>query len=152
MRQLALSGWMHNRVRLSAASLLTKHLLVRWQDGEAAFAERLLDADRVLDAFNWQWVAGSGADAAPYFRIFNPAVQGRRFDPNGSYVRRWVPELAEMPSRWIHDPGGAPADVLAQAGVVLGRTYPRPIVDHVAARARALDAFAQVRAAATSSA
>jgi deoxyribodipyrimidine photo-lyase len=145
MRQLATTGWMHNRVRMVAASWLVKDVLVPWQDGERAFAEALVDFDPVLNAFNWQWVAGSGADAAPYFRIFNPTLQGTRFDASGDYVRQWVPELAALPARWIHRPAEAPADVLAAAGVGLGATYPRPIVDHAEARVRALAAFSAVR-------
>ena len=146
MRQLAQTGWMHNRVRLVAASLLTKHLLVRWQDGAQVFASQLADFDGVLNAFNWQWVAGSGADAAPYFRVFNPSLQGARFDPEGDYVRRWVPELAGLPPAWIHRPWAAPPQVLADAGVRIGDTYPAPIIDHAHGRARALAAFAALRA------
>lgn len=146
MRELATTGWMHNRARLVAGSFLAKHLLLPWQLGESWFAERLVDADLALNAFNWQWVAGSGADAAPYFRIFNPMLQGAKVDPDGAYVRRWIPELAEMPALWIHRPHEAPEAVVSAAGVVLGETYPRPIVDHAEARARALAAFAVVRA------
>jgi deoxyribodipyrimidine photo-lyase len=142
MRQLEATGWMHNRVRLLTASLLTKHLLVRWQDGATFFERSLVDLDPVLNAFNWQWVAGSGADAAPYFRVFNPVVQGERFDTDGAYIRRWVPELAELPARWIQKPWLAPADVLRGAGVKLGVGYPAPIVDLAEGRVRALAAFA----------
>ena len=145
MRQLAETGWMHNRVRMVAASLLVKDLLIRWQDGAAVFEELLGDFDPALNAFNWQWVAGSGADAAPYFRIFNPALQGQRYDPQGIYVRRWVPELANVPARWLHRPEQAPASELKAAGVVLGKTYPLPIVDRGAARLRALAAFSAMR-------
>jgi deoxyribodipyrimidine photo-lyase len=145
MRQLAATGWMHNRVRMVAASWLVKDVLVGWQDGERAFSQALVDFDPVLNAFNWQWVAGSGADAAPYFRIFNPTLQGTRFDSAGDYVRRWVPELAELPARWIHRPAEAPAEVLVAAGVGLDTTYPRPVVDHAEARVRALAAFSAVR-------
>jgi deoxyribodipyrimidine photo-lyase len=146
MRQLWLTGTMHNRVRMITASFLTKHLLIDWRRGEAWFWDTLLDADLASNPMNWQWVAGCGADAAPYFRIFNPALQGETFDPHGSYVRRWVPELAELPAPLIHVPWQATSEVLARAGVTLGKTYPRPIVDHAAARARALRAFAEIRA------
>jgi deoxyribodipyrimidine photo-lyase len=146
MRQLGQTGWMHNRVRMVAASALTKDLLVPWQTGAAAFEQLLADYDPALNAFNWQWVAGSGADAAPYFRIFNPELQGRRFDPDGAYVRRWVPELAALPARWIHRPAAAPADALHAAGVRLGVTYPRELIDHAEARVRALGALEVVRA------
>ncbi len=142
MRQLWRWGWMHNRVRMIAASLLTKHLMLPWRAGEAWFWDTLVDADLAANAASWQWVAGSGADAAPYFRIFNPVLQGRKFDPEGAYIRRFVPELAALPNEFIHAPWEAPHLVLAAAGVALGRTYPRPIVDLALGRARALDAFA----------
>lgn len=145
MRQLAQTGWMHNRVRLVAASLLTKHLLTDWRTGEAHFRDALVDLDVASNVFNWQWVAGSGADAAPYFRIFNPAVQGARFDPDGAYVRAWVPELEQLDARWIHRPSEAPARVLAEAGVRLGETYPKPVIGHTEARLRALAAFSAIR-------
>ncbi|MCL6481215.1 MAG: DNA photolyase family protein [Firmicutes bacterium] len=145
MRELLTTGWMHNRVRMVVASFLTKHLLQDWQDGARWFWERLVDADLANNTLNWQWVAGCGADTTPYFRIFNPVLQARRFDPAGEYVRRWVPELAALDSRWIHRPWQALPQALAAAGVKLGRTYPRPIVDHNAARARALAAFAALR-------
>jgi deoxyribodipyrimidine photo-lyase len=145
MRELWATGFMHNRVRMVAASFLVKHLLVRWQEGARHFWDALVDADLADNTLGWQWCAGSGVDAAPYFRIFNPVIQGRRFDPDGTYVRRWVPEVAKLPSRFIHAPWQAPADVLASAGVALGRTYPPPMVDHHWARARALLAFARMR-------
>ncbi|WP_374534092.1 deoxyribodipyrimidine photo-lyase [Phenylobacterium sp.] len=141
MRQLWATGWMHNRVRMVAASFLVKHLLIDWRQGEAWFWDTLTDADLASNVQNWQWIAGSGADAAPYFRIFNPTLQGEKFDPAGSYVRRWVPELAAIPDRWIHAPWSAPAAVLAKAGVRLGPDYPRPVVEHGAARTRALAAL-----------
>jgi deoxyribodipyrimidine photo-lyase len=146
MRELWTTGWMHNRVRLIAASFLVKHLLVDWREGEAWFWDTLVDADPANNAANWQWVAGTGADASPFFRIFNPVTQGEKFDPRGEYVRRWVPELATLPDRDIHTPWTASADVLADAGVRLGDTYPAPIVEHAAARARALDALRAARA------
>lgn len=147
MRQLWETGWMHNRVRMVVASFLIKHLLIRWQDGAAWFWDTLVDADLANNAASWQWVAGSGADAAPFFRIFNPVLQGERFDPDGAYVRRFVPELAKLPNDVIHKPWTADEAVLKKAGVVLGETYPHPIVDHAAARARALAAFAEVKGA-----
>lgn len=148
MRQLWQTGWMHNRVRMIVASFLVKDLLLPWQAGEAWFRDTLVDADPANNAANWQWVAGCGADAAPFFRIFNPVTQGETFDPRGVYVRRYVPELAELPDAWIHKPWRAPPSALAAAGVRLGQSYPLPIVDHAAARVRALDAFASIRAAA----
>jgi deoxyribodipyrimidine photo-lyase len=146
MRQLWRTGAMHNRVRMIAASFLVKHLLIDWRRGEAWFWDTLTDADPASNPMNWQWVAGSGADAAPYFRIFNPVLQGETFDPDGAYVRRWVPELGRLDPAHVHAPWRAPGEALARAGVVLGKTYPGPIVDHAAARARALAAFAQIRA------
>jgi deoxyribodipyrimidine photo-lyase len=147
MRELWTTGWMHNRVRMIVGSFLVKHLLLPWQAGEAWFWDTLVDADLASNAASWQWVAGSGADAAPYFRIFNPMKQGETFDPAGAYVRRWCPELGRLPDALIHAPWTAPAEILAAAGVILGKTYPKPIVDHSTARERALAAFASIRAA-----
>jgi len=147
LRELWNTGWMHNRVRMVAASFLIKHLLIPWQRGEAWFWDTLVDADLANNAASWQWVAGCGADAAPYFRIFNPVLQGQKFDADGAYVRRWVPELAKLPNKFIHQPWAAPAATLTDANVTLGDTYPHPIVGHAAARRRALDAFAQIRSA-----
>jgi deoxyribodipyrimidine photo-lyase len=147
MRELWQTGWMHNRVRMIAASFLVKHLRIGWRQGEAWFWDTLVDADLANNAAGWQWVAGSGADASPYFRIFNPVIQGRKFDSNGEYVRRWCPELAKLPNEFIHAPFDAPAGVLAQAGVTLGQTYPSPIVDHTLARNAALAGYQQVRSA-----
>lgn len=141
MRQLWATGWMHNRVRMIVASFLVKHLRLPWTLGAEWFWDTLLDADLASNTMGWQWSAGCGADAAPYFRIFAPVTQGQKFDPDGSYVRRWVPELAEVPIKYIHCPWEAPEDVLAEAAVRLGRDYPRPIVDHAEARAAALAAF-----------
>ncbi|MBC7280786.1 deoxyribodipyrimidine photo-lyase [Hoeflea sp.] len=148
MRELWRTGWMHNRVRMVAASFLTKHLMIDWREGEAWFWDTLVDADPASNAASWQWVAGSGADAAPYFRIFNPVLQGEKFDPDGDYVRRNLPELGKMPARYIHKPWEAPDRVLETAGVRLGETYPKPIVDHQAARQRALAAYQQIKDAA----
>jgi deoxyribodipyrimidine photo-lyase len=148
LRELWATGWMHNRVRMIVASFLVKDLLVPWQQGEAWFWDTLVDADLASNAASWQWVAGCGADAAPYFRVFNPVLQGRKFDPDGAYVRRWVPALARLPAAGIHAPWELPAPTLAAAGVVLGRDYPAPVVDHAAARARALDAYAALRSGA----
>ena len=141
MRQLWHTGWMHNRVRMVAASFLIKHLLIDWRLGEEWFWDTLVDAEPANNAASWQWVAGSGADAAPYFRVFNPILQGEKFDPDGSYVRNWIPELARLPNGLIHKPWTASPLELAAAGVTLGKTYPAPIVDHQEARERALDAF-----------
>lgn len=142
MRQLWQTGWMHNRARMVAASFLVKHLLQPWQDGQRWFWDTLVDADLANNAAGWQWVAGCGADAAPFFRIFNPVLQGERYDPDGSYVRRFVPELAGLPAAVVHRPWTASAALLANCGIRLGETYPRPLVDHGVARDRALAAFA----------
>jgi deoxyribodipyrimidine photo-lyase len=145
MRQLWRTGWMHNRVRMIVASFLVKHLRLPWQRGAEWFWDTLVDADLAANTLNWQWSAGCGADAAPYFRIFAPVLQGEKFDPAGEYVRRWVPELARLPAEHVHAPWAAPAEVLAGAGVRLGENYPRPIVDHATARAEALAAFRALR-------
>ncbi len=145
MRELWTTGWMHNRVRMIVGSFLIKHLLQPWQKGEAWFWDTLVDANLANNATNWQWVAGSGVDAAPYFRIFNPVTQGEKFDPDGSYVRQWCPELAKLPAPAIHAPWNVPSEILEKAGVELGRTYPHPIVDHKEARARALAAFESLK-------
>jgi deoxyribodipyrimidine photo-lyase len=128
-----------------AASFLIKHLMIDWRLGERWFWDTLVDADEASNPANWQWVAGSGADAAPFFRIFNPVAQGERFDPDGTYVRRWVPELASLDARCIHSPWTAPDGVLQAAKVILGKTYPEPIVDHTEARERAMRAFQAVK-------
>jgi deoxyribodipyrimidine photo-lyase len=141
MRELWQTGWMHNRVRMVVASFLVKDLLIPWQNGAAWFWDTLVDADLANNTLGWQWTAGCGADAAPYFRIFNPVIQGEKFDPNGDYVRRWIPELKKLPNAWVHKPWEAHPRVLADAEIELGRTYPRPIVDHQQARARALKAL-----------
>ena len=145
MRELWATGIMHNRVRMIAASFLIKNLLVPWQEGERWFWDTLVDADIANNAASWQWVAGCGADAAPYFRIFNPVLQGVKFDPQGAYVRRWLPELAGLPDDYVHRPWDAPPDVLRRAAVELGRDYPHPVVDHGTARDRALAAFKEIK-------
>lgn len=145
MRELWHTGWMHNRVRMVTASFLIKHLLIDWRIGEQWFWDTLVDADPANNTASWQWVAGSGADAAPYFRIFNPVLQGERFDPDGAYVRQWVPEIAALPDRFIHKPWAATPLELAEAKVALGTTYPAPIVDHDMARKRALAAFERIK-------
>jgi deoxyribodipyrimidine photo-lyase len=146
MRQLWATGWMHNRVRMIVASFLVKHLRISWREGAAWFWDTLVDADLAANTLGWQWTAGCGADAAPYFRVFNPMLQGAKFDPRGDYVRRWVPELARMPEQWVHAPWEAPAEVLAAAGLVLGRNYPAPLVEHGPAREAALAAYQGLRA------
>jgi deoxyribodipyrimidine photo-lyase len=128
-----------------AASFLVKHLLIDWRSGEKWFWDTLVDADPANNPAGWQWVAGCGADAAPFFRIFNPVTQSERFDPRGDYLRRWIPEIAALPDRHIHAPWTAAPEILASAGMVLGSSYPRPIVDHAAARSRALAAFTRLR-------
>jgi deoxyribodipyrimidine photo-lyase len=145
MRQLWTTGWMHNRVRMVVASFLVKDLLIPWQSGARWFWDTLVDADLANNTLGWQWSAGCGADAAPFFRVFNPVTQGERFDPAGDYVRRWVPELAKLPAPWIHRPWTASPSILADAGVHLGKTYPLPLVDHAEARQRALAAFAELK-------
>lgn len=145
MRQLYETGWMHNRVRMIVGSFLVKHLLLDWRHGENWFWDTLVDSDPASNSASWQWVAGSGADAAPYFRVFNPITQGEKFDSDGDYVRHWVPEIAKLPNKYLNKPWEAPRDVLAKAGVKLGETYPKPLVDHKAARERALDAFASLK-------
>jgi deoxyribodipyrimidine photo-lyase len=141
MRQLWATGWMHNRVRMIAASFLVKDLLLPWTEGAAWFSDTLADADLANNTLGWQWVAGCGADASPFHRVFNPVLQGSKFDPRGEYIRTWLPGLSGLPDRWIHRPWEAPESALSDAGVTLGKTYPRPVVDHAAARLRALAAL-----------
>jgi len=145
MRQLWQTGWVHNRVRMVVASFLVKDLLWHWRDGEAWFWDTLVDADLANNAAGWQWVAGCGADAAPYFRIFNPILQGEKFDKNGDYIRTFVPELKDLPNAYIHKPFEAPAGILEAAGVKLGQTYPTPIIDRKQSRARALSALRSIK-------
>lgn len=145
MRELWHTGVMHNRVRMVVASFLVKHLLIDWRDGEKWFWDTLVDADPGSNPASWQWVAGSGADAAPYFRVFNPILQGVKFDPDGAYVSKWIPELARLDRKFIHQPWEATPMELAAAGITLGKTYPEPIVDHKVGRERALAAYAKTR-------
>jgi deoxyribodipyrimidine photo-lyase len=150
MRQLRAAGFVHNRARMIAASFLAKHLLLDYRLGEAEFMRHLVDGDVASNNGGWQWTAGTGTDAQPWFRVFNPVLQGRRFDPDGAYVRRWVPELAGIAGPAVHEPWRLDAGTLARAGVRPGIDYPAPIVDHAAARERALAAFGSTRAGATS--
>jgi deoxyribodipyrimidine photo-lyase len=145
MRQLWATGWMHNRVRMVVGSFLVKHLLLPWQDGARWFFDTLIDADLASNSMGWQWTAGSGADAAPYFRIFHPVTQGERFDPEGTYIRKWVPELKNLAAPHVHRPWEAPSHILSRAGVAIGTDYPKPIVDHDMARKRALAALASLK-------
>jgi deoxyribodipyrimidine photo-lyase len=141
MRELWATGWMHNRVRMIVASFLVKHLLLPWQEGAHWFWDTLVDADLPNNTLGWQWSAGCGADAAPYFRIFNPILQGIKFDPDGVYIRRWIPELSELDTRYIHTPWETPPGFLTLANIKLGEDYPYPIVDHQEARQKAIKAF-----------
>jgi len=145
MRELWTTGWMHNRVRMVAASFLVKDLLISWQDGARWFWDTLVDADLAQNTLGWQWTAGCGADAAPFFRVFNPVGQGEKFDPKGDYVRKWCPEIASLPDKWLHRPWEAPKEILAAAGIAIGKTYPEPIVPHAIAREVALEAFAEIK-------
>jgi deoxyribodipyrimidine photo-lyase len=144
MRELWQTGYMHNRVRMIVGSFLVKNLLLHWHHGEAWFWDTLVDADLANNSASWQWIAGCGADAAPYFRIFNPVKQGQKFDPDGVYVRRFLPEIVRLPDKFVHSPWDAPVRVLAESRIRLGSDYPRPIVDLKASRERALDAFRSI--------
>jgi deoxyribodipyrimidine photo-lyase len=145
MRQLVETGWMHNRARMIVASFLVKDLLIDWRLGERFFMQHLVDGDPAANNGGWQWTAGTGTDAAPYFRIFNPTLQGKRHDPDGAYVRRWVPELTKVPDRYIHEPSKMSLDAQQEAACIIGRDYPAPIVDHAWARERVLNAYRQAR-------
>lgn len=145
MRELWITGWMHNRVRMICASYLVKHLLIPWQAGEAWFWDTLCEADEAANGASWQWVAGCGADAAPYFRVFNPVLQGQKFDGDGAYVRRFVPELRKLPDKFIHAPWEAPSEILAACGVRLGGNYPQPLVKPAEGRDKALAAYARLK-------
>ncbi len=141
MRQLKATGWMHNRARMITASFLVKDLLINWQDGEAWFMKNLIDGDPATNNGGWQWTSGVGTDAAPYFRIFNPVLQGEKFDPHGDYVRKWIPELAGIPTEYIHKPWLMPDTVQKTAGIRIGQQYPLPIVDHATVKSRTLAAY-----------
>ena len=145
MRELWQTGYMHNRVRMVVASFLVKNLMLHWRHGAEWFWDTLVDADLANNSASWQWVAGSGADAAPYFRVFNPVLQGKKFDVDGSYVRRYVPELCGLPDRYVHCPWEAGDGVLSACGVVLGDDYPLPMVDLAESRQRALAAYGEMR-------
>ena len=145
LRELWQTGYMHNRVRMVVASFLCKDLMIHWQEGAKWFWDTLLDADLASNSASWQWCAGCGADAAPFFRIFNPTIQSEKFDAEGLYIRRWVPELSKMPNKFIHKPHEAPEEILQQAQIELGNTYPKPIVDHKSARLEALERYKNLK-------
>ena len=145
LRELWQTGYMHNRVRMVVASFLCKDLLIHWQEGAKWFWDTLLDADLASNSASWQWCAGCGADAAPFFRIFNPTTQSKKFDATGEYIRRWIPELSQMPNKYIHKPADAPLEVLNDANVEIGKTYPKPIIDHKIARLEALDRYKNLK-------
>jgi deoxyribodipyrimidine photo-lyase len=147
MRQLNATGWMHNRARMIVASFLTKDLLIDWRWGERYFLQRLIDGDVASNNGGWQWAAGTGTDAQPFFRIFNPLLQGAKFDPEGAYVKQWLPELARVPSEYIHAPWTMPEDVARRTGITIGKDYPTPIVDHAIQRVRALAMYGKARRA-----
>jgi deoxyribodipyrimidine photo-lyase len=141
MRELWETGWMHNRVRMIVGSFLVKDLMITWQEGAAWFKDTLIDMDEANNSMGWQWVAGSGVDASPYFRIFNPMTQSEKFDKNADYIRKWIPELAKLDNKWIHRPFDAPELILKSANIELGKDYPKPLVNHDMARKEALEAF-----------
>ncbi len=145
MRQLKATGWMHNRARMVVASFLVKDLTVDWREGERWFMQQLVDGDVAANNGGWQWSAGTGTDAAPYFRIFNPVTQSKKFDPDGTYIRRWIPELSDVPKRFIHEPWKMPMEIQVESGCTIGADYPEPIIDHKWARERALDTYNAVR-------
>jgi deoxyribodipyrimidine photo-lyase len=145
MRQLVRSGWMHNRARMIVASFLVKDLLIDWRKGEQYFMQHLVDGDLASNNGGWQWTAGTGTDAAPYFRIFNPSLQSKKFDPHGNFIRCWLPELADVPDRFIHEPAKMDTAVQRQANCIIGEDYPAPIVDHHASRDRTLAAYKESR-------
>jgi deoxyribodipyrimidine photo-lyase len=141
MRQLQQTGWMHNRARMIVASFLTKDLLIDWRWGEAWFMQHLVDGDPAANNGGWQWTAGTGTDAAPYFRIFNPISQSQKFDPHGKFIRHWLPELENVPDEFIHNPWKMPYEIQKGCACQIGKDYPNPIIDHSWARQRALDIY-----------
>ncbi len=145
MRELYETGWMHNRVRMIAASFLVKHLRIHWMEGEKYFRNTLLDFNIANNVAGWQWVAGTGADAAPYFRIFNPILQGEKFDANGNYIKKWCPELNNLPNEFLHKPWEMPEELQKEKNIIIGKTYPFPIVKHKEARNSALKAFQDLK-------
>ena len=145
MRQLWETGWMHNRVRMIVASFLVKHLLQSWEEGASWFWDTLVDADLASNTLGWQWAGGCGADAAPYFRIFNPMIQSEKFDSKGGYIRRYVPELGKVPDKYIHTPWEMPEDVQKACGCRIGSDYPAPVIEHKAGRERALEALQSIK-------
>ena len=146
MRELYQTGYMHNRLRMVVGSFLVKNLLLHWHHGERWFWDCLVDADLANNSAGWQWIAGSGADAAPYFRIFNPVMQGQKFDPDGKYTKKYIPELKDMPNKYLYNPWEAPKEILESANVRLGDNYPLPIVEIGTSRQKALEAFASTKA------
>jgi deoxyribodipyrimidine photo-lyase len=145
MRQLVQTGWMHNRVRMVVASFLVKNCMIHWHEGEDFFWEHLVDADLANNSASWQWVFGSGADAAPYFRVFNPILQSQKFDPEGIYIKTYVPELKELDPKYLHDPSSAPSEILRQAGITLGVHYPKAICDLIETRDQVLEAYKEIQ-------
>jgi deoxyribodipyrimidine photo-lyase len=145
MRELYETGWMHNRVRMIVASFLVKHLRIHWLEGEKYFRNTLLDFNIANNVAGWQWVAGTGADAAPYFRIFNPILQGEKFDAKGDYIKKWCPELKNIPNNFLHKPWEMPEELQKEKNIVIGKTYPLPIVKHEEARNLALKAFQDLK-------
>ena len=145
MRELWQTGYMHNRLRMVVGSFLVKNLLLHWHHGERWFWDCLVDADLANNSAGWQWIAGSGADAAPYFRIFNPVMQGQKFDPDGKYTKKYIPELKDMPNKYLFNPWEAPKDVLDSVNIKLGKDYPMPIVEIGSSRQKALEAFATTK-------
>ena len=141
MRQLTVTGWMHNRARMIVASFLVKDLLIDWRWGERWFMQHLVDGDPAANNGGWQWTAGTGTDAAPYFRIFNPILQSKKFDPQGRFIHKWIPELSQMPLKYIHTPWELPADDQKKIGCIIGKDYPAPIIEHSFARQRTLEAY-----------
>ena len=145
MRELWLTGSMHNRVRMVVGSFLVKNLLLDWRHGERWFWDCLVDADLASNSASWQWIAGCGADAAPYFRIFNPVTQGEKFDPDGQYIKEFIPELKNLPIKYLFSPWEAPKEILDNANITLGKDYPEPIIDLKSSREKALDAFKSLK-------